>query len=134
MRAAPRLVNDGAERWIAGQIVADQHFAGAKPGKLAGKVAGAGRRSEQLAGGDVERGKRRTQLRRPSPAGARKIAVRKLWARASSRRLLGERAGRNEADHVAPHHRLRPALTRFGRVLDLLAHRNPVALAIRRWR
>ena len=34
-----RLVDDGAERWIAGLIVADQHFAGAKPGKLAGKVA-----------------------------------------------------------------------------------------------
>ena len=56
------LVDDGAERWIAGLIVADQHLAGTKPGKLAGKIAGADRRRKQLAGGNVERGKRETRL------------------------------------------------------------------------
>ena len=61
------LVDDGAERRIAGLIVADQHFAGTKPGKLAGKIAGADRRRKQLAGGNVERGKRETQPRRLRP-------------------------------------------------------------------
>ena len=42
--------------------------------------------------------------------------------------FLGERAGRHEAHHVAPHHGLRTALARFRRVLDLLAHRDAVAL------
>ena len=63
-----------------------------------------------------------------SPAGARKIAVRKLCARASSRLSSVSVPGRDEAHHVAPHHGLRPALPRLGRVLDLLAHRDAMAL------
>ena len=42
--------------------------------------------------------------------------------------LLGQRARRDEAHHVAPDHGLGPALPRLGRVLDLLAHRDAMAL------
>ena len=42
--------------------------------------------------------------------------------------LLGKRARGNEADHVAPHHGLRSPLARLGRILDLLAHRDAMAL------
>ena len=43
--------------------------------------------------------------------------------------LLGERARRDEADNVPPHHGLRPAFPRLGWVFDLLAHRHAVALS-----
>ena len=42
-------------------------------------------------------------------------------------RVFGERAGRDQAHHVAPHHALGAALLRLGRVLELLAHRDAVA-------
>ena len=42
--------------------------------------------------------------------------------------LLGERARRDEADHVAPHHGFRAALPGLGRVLELLTHSDAVAL------
>ncbi len=41
--------------------------------------------------------------------------------------LLGERAGGNQAHHVAAHHRLGTALPGLGGILDLLADRDPVA-------
>ena len=72
-----RLADDGAERWIAGLIVADQNFSWAEPGKLAGKVAGADRRRQQLAGGNVERGEREGSLaafaRRSAEDGGKEI-------------------------------------------------------------
>ena len=55
------LVDDGAKRRIAGLIVTDQHLAGGKPRKLAGKIAGADGRRQQLAGGNIERGKRESR-------------------------------------------------------------------------
>ena len=121
------LLDDGAERRIAGLIVADQHLAGAEPGKLAGKVACADRRRQQLAGGNVERGKRETRLTAFAHGRAEDRGEEIMRARIEQA-LLGERARGNEADHVAPHHGLRPALPRLGRVLDLLAHRDAVAL------
>src|SRR5262245_19760285 len=42
-------------------------------------------------------------------------------------RVLCERAGRDHADDVAPHHALAAALLRLGRVLELLAHRDAMA-------
>ena len=46
----PGLMDDGAKRWIAGQIIADQDFAWGEPRKLASKVAAAHGRREQVAG------------------------------------------------------------------------------------
>src|SRR5882757_8702507 len=42
-------------------------------------------------------------------------------------RVLGERAGRHQADYIPPHHALGAALPRLGRILELLAHRDAVA-------
>ncbi len=42
--------------------------------------------------------------------------------------FLGEGARGDEAHHVAAHHGLRPALPRFGRVLDLLADGDAMTL------
>ena len=42
-------------------------------------------------------------------------------------RVFGERAGGDQAHHVAPHHALGAALLRLGRVLELLADRDAVA-------
>ena len=44
-------------------------------------------------------------------------------------RVLAERSRRHQADHLAPHHRLGPALARLRRVLHLFAHRDLEALA-----
>ena len=46
---------------------------------------------------------------------------------ASSKRVFGERAGRHQPHHVAPHHALGAALARFRRILKLLADRDAVA-------
>ena len=62
-----RLADDGAERWIAGLIVADQNFAGAEPGKLAGKVAGADRRSQAARRWKCRERQARNQPRRLRP-------------------------------------------------------------------
>ncbi len=42
-------------------------------------------------------------------------------------RVFGQRAGRHQPHHVAPHHALVAALARFRRVLELLADRDAVA-------
>ncbi len=41
--------------------------------------------------------------------------------------VLGQRARRDEANHVAAHHRLRAALPGLGRIFHLLAHSHPEA-------
>src|SRR3974390_1872431 len=41
--------------------------------------------------------------------------------------VFGERAGRHQADHVAPHYSFRAALLRFSRLLELLAHCDAMA-------
>src|SRR3974390_967272 len=41
--------------------------------------------------------------------------------------VFGERAGRHQADHVAPHYSFGAALLRFCRVLELLAHCDAMA-------
>ena len=121
------LMDDGAKRRIAGLIVTDQHLAGGKPRKLAGKIAAAHGRRQQLAGGNVERGERESGLaglarRRAEDRGE------KVMRPGVEQALLGQRAWGDEAHHVAPDHGLRPALPRLGRVLDLLAHRDAMAL------
>ena len=53
-----RLGNDAADIRIAGEIVTGQHLAGLDACELAGKVAEADRRRDQLAGRDVDGGQR----------------------------------------------------------------------------
>ncbi len=120
-------MDDGAERRIAGLIVADQHLAGAEPGKLAGKVAGADRRREQLAGGNVERGQRERSLAAFASRSTEDCGE-EIMGPGIEQALLGERARCDQADHIAPHHGLRPALPRLRRVLNLFADRNAMAL------
>ncbi len=120
------LLDLAAQHRIAGQIVADQHLARLEPGKLAGEIARAGRRGDQLAGRDVERGQCIARLavvfrRRAEQRGEEVVGA------GIEQGLLGERAGGDQPHHVAAHHRLGTALPGLGRVLDLLAHRDPPA-------
>ena len=84
-----------------------------------------GMRHAEIAGRDVDPGKRR-----PSPTHLGEGATSNCCAGAPRAAVLGERARRDQPHHVAPDHRLSPALARFGRVLHLLADRDAVADAI----
>ena len=122
-----RFLDLTAKHRVAGDIVAEEHLPGPEPGKLARKIARAHRRSDQLAGRDIERSESVSGLAaffggRPEQRGEEIVGA------GIEQGLLGEGAGRDEADHVAAHHRLGPAPLGLGRIFDLLAHRHPVAL------
>ncbi len=81
----------------------------------------------EFAGRNVDPGEREAGLfagrGEPRARDAEQIIV----ALGVEQRVFGERAGRYQPHHVAPHHALRAALLRLGRVLELLADRDAVA-------
>ena len=80
----------------------------------------------ELAGRNVDPGEREAALvlRRAARARDREQVV---VAPRVEQRVLGERAGRDEAHDVAAHHALAAALLGLGRVFDLLADRDAMA-------
>ena len=122
-----RLADDAADIRIAREIVTDQHLAGLDACKLAGKIAEADRRRDQLAGRDVDGGQRDRRLGAVLLGRAEQRGEEIVRA-GIEQRLLGERARRDEPHHVAADHRFRPALLGLGRVLGLLAHGDAEAL------
>src|SRR6476646_10184286 len=100
------LVNDGAKRRVAGLVIADQHFAGSTPRKLPGKIAAANGLRKQLAGRDVERGKRKARVTAFAPGRAENRGE-EVMSTCIEHGLLGERARSDETDHVAPQPGLR---------------------------
>ena len=78
----------------------------------------------ELAGRDIEPGEREFA------AAPRRSAPRKLLRARVEQRVLGQRARRDQAHHVALDHRFGAALLGRRRILDLLADRDPEARAI----
>ena len=113
-------------RFVRDFIVRDQKFGGAYAQKLARKIGRSHIAQEELARRDIERGDvvaHRCAL--PASRDCRKEVV----AAGDEKRVLGERARRDKAHHIATHHRLRPALLGKLRVFKLLRHRHAKALA-----
>src|SRR5581483_9221036 len=122
-----RLADPFAKLGVAGEIIADQDLAGLEPRKLARKVARLDRCCDEISGRDVERGKGKQRLavlllRRAEQRGEEIVRT------GIEQALLGERARRDETDHVATHDRLRTAFTRLGGIFELLADGDTVAL------
>ena len=81
----------------------------------------------EFAGRDIDPAERETVVlagrRQPRARDAKQVIV----ALGIEQRVFGERAGRHQPHHVAPHHALGAALARFGRILELFADRDAVA-------
>ena len=116
--------HDRAQHSVSGLIVADQNLARGEPRKIAAKIGFAQGRGQKLAGRDVERGKGETAP--AALAGRAENGGEEIVRARVKQALLGERTGGDEAHHVALHHRLRPALPGFRRVLGLLADGDAV--------
>ena len=84
-----------------------------------------GFRQRECAGRKIERRK----AIEPPPVAPGRLLHGDEVARAAGleQPLLGDRAGRDEPDDLAPHDRLRAPLLRLRRVLDLLADGDPMA-------
>ena len=121
-RAAPQRGEVG----VGEDRVGDDHLARLDAGKVGGEP-------RSLAGGDAELAGRNVDPGDGVDVGAVRPALlagdggEVVVARGLEQRVLGERARRHQADHLARHHRLRPALPGLGRVLDLLADGDAVA-------
>ena len=124
--AADERAPDGGQAVVGEERIGDQHLAGVDAGEIGGKPGAIARRDAELAGGDVDPGKREgigLRLAAALAGDGRQIIV----ARGGKQRLLGQRAGGDQADDVAAHHRLGAALLGLGRVLDLLADGDAMA-------
>ena len=103
------------------QPLGQQELARLDPGELGGERAVLDRRGQELAGRDVEPGERQGLLA-AGERGEEIVAARLEQA------VLGQRAGRDQADDRAPDERLAAAPAGLGRVLGLLADRDLEAL------
>ncbi len=97
---------------------------GLEPGDVGGEARAVALGDAEFAGGNIDPAEREAALlaRQARARDREQIVV----ARGIEQRVLGERARRDEAHDIAPHHALSPALARLGGVLDLLADRDPV--------
>ena len=102
-----------------------QHLAWGEPRQIGAEPRGSRGHHPELAGRDVGPGQRHL-------AADLRHRGEKVRPPCLEQRVLGQRPRRDQADHLAPHHRLRAALSGLGRVLDLLADRDAEALADQR--
>ncbi len=79
----------------------------------------------EVAGGNVDPGEREVVFGRGGAAARKRQQI--IVALGVEQRIFGQRAGRDQPHHVAAHHALAAALSRLGRVLELLAHRDAMA-------
>ena len=110
------------ERLPRQEAVREDELARLEARKRARERAGLDRLDMEVAGREVEPGKGGGP-RRLGKGGEIIVPPRVEQA------VLGERARCDDADHLAPHHRLAAAPPGLGRVLHLLAHGDPEALA-----
>ena len=115
---------------VAEQRVGGDHLAGRQPHDLAGEIGAP--RTSPTSNSPVEMSSEASAIARLA---CRRAAVARAKQRGQvvarlgvEQAVLGQRAGRDEAHDVAAHHRLGAALPRFGRVLELLADGDAVAL------
>ena len=117
----------GRQLGVAVERVRDDDLAGLEPRDLGGKP-----RRGRIRRCGTRRSRCRSRRARSgfsSPAGGARARDREeiIVAPRIEQRVLGERAGRDQAHHVAAHHALVAALPRLGRVLELLADRDAMA-------
>ena len=112
----------------AGQRLADQHLARRKAHQLAGKIR-AGTSPTSNSPVEMSSEAEREGLVLAVVASPRRLEQGgQIVARPGiEQAVLGQRARRHEPHDVAAHDRLGAALARLCRVLELLAHRHPVA-------
>ena len=113
------------DRHVAKLVLRQQDFGGAQAQEFAFEIGGAGFAEQEFAGRDVERGQ---MVARHGLAGLRDGGE-KIVGAGDQQRILGERAGRDQPHHVAPHHGLRPAPLRHLGVFELLGDGHAEALA-----
>jgi hypothetical protein len=104
------------------QPVRQQQLAGIKAGERGTEVGRGRRLDEEIAGRDVEP----SEAERAADVGQRHQIV---VAARIEQRVLGDRAGGDDADHLAADDGLGAALLRLGRILHLLADGDLEALA-----
>ena len=114
---------------VGEQPVGGDHLARGQAHDLAGKVRGRHLAHLELPGRDVERGERDHIGLATARLGAVEHCGQIVARLGVEQAVLGQRAGRDQAHHVAAHDCLRAALPRLGRVLELLAHGDAEALA-----
>ena len=120
--AAPDHRQPALDLGLAQGLVRPDRLARRQPHDLAGEVGRRRAADLELAGRDVERGKRGAAPRQRMQGGQI------VPLPGVEQRILGERAGRDQPHHVASNHGLGAALAGLGRILELLADRHPVAL------
>ncbi len=113
---------------VGEQPVGGDHLARRQAHDLAGEVGRRHLAHLELPGRDVERGERDHVRLAAAALGAIEHGGQIVARLGVEQAVLGQRAGRDEAHHVAAHDRLGAALPRLGRVLQLLAHGDAKAL------
>ena len=113
---------------VGEQPVGGDHLARRQAHDLAGEVGRRHLAHLELAGRDVERGQRDHVGLAAAGLGAVEHGGQIVARLGVEQAVLGQRAGRDEAHHVAAHHRLGAALPGLRRVLQLLAHGDAEAL------
>ena len=113
------------DRRVAKLLLRQQDLGGPQPQEFAFEIGGAGFAEQEFAGRDVERGQ---MIARHGLAGLRHRREEIVGA-GDQQRILGERAGRHQPHHVAPHHGLWPAPLRHLGVFELLGDGHAEALA-----
>ena len=112
---------------LAVQRIGHDDLAGLEPCDLGGERDAVAFGHAEFAGRDIDPGQREARFLacggQPRARNSEQIIV----ASGIEQRVLGERAGRDQPHDIAPHHALRAALARLGRIFKLLAHRDAVA-------
>src|SRR5262249_7187776 len=108
--------------------VGDDDLGGFEPGDLGGEAGAIAFGDTEFAGGDVDPGQRKSGIGAVLRGAGANHGEQVVVAPGVEQRVLGQRAGGHQADDVPPHDALAAALFRLGRVFELFADRDAVAL------
>ncbi len=112
------------EASVGKERIGKDHLAGAETHELSRQVRSLHLSHLELARRDVERGERHGSVSERTGAARRSCGTKDCGQIVASlgieKRVLGQGSRRDEAHHVAAHHRFGAALPRFGGILELL--------------
>ncbi len=129
-RGGPGKLDPALELRVGEKPVGDNHLARGETHELAREIEARHLADLEFAGRDVEGGERDRPRRTDRPslgAGGTKEPGQIIAGPRVEERLLRQRSRRDKAHDVSAHDRLAAPLSRFGRILELLAHGDPVA-------
>ncbi|TPW00258.1 MAG: hypothetical protein USCAAHI_00290 [Beijerinckiaceae bacterium] len=120
-----RLAHEPCQAWDREKRLRDDDLGGieARDFGLDGCLGGAG--DEEGPRRDIDASEAEDHVRRP----ATRDGEQAIGTDGIEQQFLGNGAGRHQTHHLAADHGFRPAFARLGRVLDLLADGDAVALA-----